>query len=102
MIVVDAQTELRTKKSSIMLQLARESDAQTDFAYKVKKYLYTIKSHPRLQEKYGKACEYLGRLYDQKQPEGMSYEEWVPGTHHRGKGARISAADCQPTAQTEI
>lgn len=76
MIVVDAQTELRTKKSSIMLQLARESDAQTDFAYKVKKYLYTIKSHPRLQEKYGKACEYLGRLYDQKQPEGMSYEEW--------------------------
>lgn len=75
-IVAAAQTELRSKKNSILLELAREEDAGSDFVYKVKKYLYTIKSHPRLQEKYGKCCEYVERLYTQQQPENMSYEEW--------------------------
>ena len=75
-IVAVAQTELRSKKNSILLELAREEDAGSDFVYKVKKYLYTIKSHPRLQEKYGKCCEYVERLYTQQQPENMSYEEW--------------------------
>ena len=75
-IVAAAQTELRSKKNSILLELAREEDAGSDFVYKVKKYLYTIKSHPRLQEKYGKCCEYVERLRTQKQPENMSYEEW--------------------------
>lgn len=75
-IVAAAQTELRSKKNSILLELAREEDAGSDFVYKVRKYLYTIKSHPRLQEKYGKCCEYVERLRTQQQPENMSYEEW--------------------------
>lgn len=75
-IVANAQAELRSRKNSILLELAREEDAGSDFVYKVRKYLYTIKSHPRLQEKYGKCCEYVEQLRTQQQPENMSYEEW--------------------------
>lgn len=101
-IVANAHAELRSRKNSILLELAREEDAGSDFVYKVRKYLYTIKTHPRLQEKYGKCCEYVERLRTQQQPENMSYEEWVTNSHHRGKSPGISEADCKSAAQTQI
>lgn len=71
-----AQEQLRKNRSHILLELSRDRDSSADFTYKVKKYLYDIKSHPRLKEKYVKCCEYINRYYTQKQPEDMSYEEW--------------------------
>lgn len=71
-----AQEQLRKNRSHILLELSRDRDSSADFTYKVRKYLYDIKSHPRLKEKYVKCCEYINRYYTQKQPEDMSYEEW--------------------------
>lgn len=72
----NAQEFFYKNKASIILQLNRESDDNDDFAYKVKRDLYIIKTHPLLKDKYNKCCEYINRYYEQKQPEGMSYEEW--------------------------
>lgn len=71
-----AQESLRKNRSHILLELARDKESSSDFLYQTKKYLYAIKSHPALREKYAKCCEYINRYYTQKQPEGMSYEEW--------------------------
>lgn len=75
-IVADAQAVFQKNRSHILLEIARDSDSSADFLYQVKKYLYAVKSHPILQEKYTKCCEYINRYYTQKQPDGMSYEEW--------------------------
>ena len=74
--LANAQLTFRKNRSHILLELARDRDSSADFLYKVKKYLYTIQTHPNLKEKYVKCCEYLNRFYTQKQPEDMSYEEW--------------------------
>lgn len=75
-IVADAQAVFVKNRSHILLELARDHDSSAEFLYKVKKYLYTIKTHPNLKEKYTKCCEYLNRYYTEKQPESMSYDEW--------------------------
>lgn len=75
-LLQEAQEQLRKNRSHILLELARDKDSSAEFLYKVKRYLYHIKSHPIINEKYVKCCEYLNRYYTQKQPEGMSHEEW--------------------------
>lgn len=76
MFLDDAQRLFRKHRTHILLEIARHQDEMADFSYKVKKYLYVIKSHPNLKEKYVKCCEYLNKFYTQTQPDGMSYEEW--------------------------
>lgn len=75
-VLADAQEMLRKNKSHILLELARDNHSSHEFLYQVKKYLFHIKSNPAIREKYVKCCEYLSKYYTQKQPEGMSYEEW--------------------------
>lgn len=72
----EAQEAFRRNRSHILLEIARDKESSSEFLYKVKKYLYDIKHHPNLREKYVKCCEYLNRYYTQKQPDSMSYEEW--------------------------
>lgn len=74
--VRDAQETFRRNRSHILLEIQRKSDANSEFLYQVKKYLYHIQSHPKLRENYVKCCEYLTRFYNQQQPEDMSWEEW--------------------------
>lgn len=71
-----AQAVFRKNRSHILLELARDKHSTDDFLFTVKKYLYEIKAHPSLCEKYVKCCEYLNRYYTQQCPEGMSWEEW--------------------------
>ena len=73
----EAQEQLHRNRSHILLEIARDKASSSEFLYKVKKYLYDIKHHPNLKEKYVKCCEYLNRFYTQKQPDGMSHEEWA-------------------------
>ena len=61
----------------IVRELAREKDMSDNFQYQVKKMLYHISCHPKLKDSYMKSCEYLYRYCTEKQPEGMSYEEWA-------------------------
>ena len=75
-ILSKAQEIFKKNKNHILLELARDKNSSDDFLYKVKKYLYTIKHHPILKEKYAKCCEYLNKYYTQKRPDDMSYEEW--------------------------
>lgn len=75
-VLTDAQDMLRKNRSHILLELAKDDHSSDEFLYLVKKYLFHIKSNPAIREKYTKCCEYLSKYYNQKQPEGMSYEEW--------------------------
>ena len=77
LILADAQETLRRNRSHILLELARREEKNSEYLYKVKKYLFDIKQHPNLKEKYVKCCEYLNRYYTQEKPEEMSYEEWA-------------------------
>ena len=74
--LAEAKETFRRNRSHILLEIARDKESSDGFLFQVKKYLYTIKHHPNLKEKYVKCCEYLNRYYTQKQPEEMSYEEW--------------------------
>lgn len=74
MCLDEAQELFRKNRSHILLELSQQRDMSGNFMYQVKKYLYAIKSHPVLKEKYVKCCEYLNKFFAQKQPAGMSYE----------------------------
>lgn len=75
-VLADAQEMLKKNRSHILLELAKDDHSSEEFLYQVKKYLFHIKSNPAIREKYVKCCEYLSKYYTQKQPVGMSYEEW--------------------------
>lgn len=75
--LTQAQEYFRSHRSHILLELARDKDSSAEFLYRAKKYLYDIKRHPALKDKYSKCCEILNKFYHQKKPENMSYEEWV-------------------------
>lgn len=67
---------LRKNRSHILLELSRNHATSADFQFQVRKLLYHIKVHPRLNVKYNRCCEYLHQFYTQKQPEQMEYGEW--------------------------
>lgn len=64
----------RTLKVKINAEVTGQDDG---FAYRVKKYLYEIKTHPTIQEKYSAAVAYLHKFETQQCPDGMKYEEWA-------------------------
>lgn len=67
---------MEKNKSHVLLELAREHHASTDFAYQTQKILYQIKAHPATKEQYARCCEYLHRFYTQEKPKDMDYKEW--------------------------
>lgn len=72
------QTRENYRVQAILLT-AKNNQTHTDvnFQYQVKKLLYQIKVHPRLEGKHLKCCEYLERFAKQVQPPNMKYEEWL-------------------------
>ncbi|MEP2277344.1 MAG: helicase-related protein [Reichenbachiella sp.] len=46
------------------------------FSYRVKKYLFEIKTHPLLKLQLSKAEQYINQFHTQVKPEDMSYKEW--------------------------
>ena len=70
------KADLEKNKSHVLLELAKEHSASTDFAYQTQKMLYQIKVHPVTREQYARCCEYLHRFYTQEKPADMDYKEW--------------------------
>lgn len=70
------KANLEQNSSRILLELAKNHPASSEFQYQVQKLLYHIKVHPAVKDRYAKCCEYLHSFYTQKQPEDMSYEQW--------------------------
>jgi hypothetical protein len=68
---------LQEEKAKFKSKLYFENkNVDSSFAYKVNKYLYSIKVNPKINNKYGKAYSYYEQFLTQKQPEDMKYEEW--------------------------
>lgn len=59
-------------RAKITLEIARNTSSEFDF--KIKKYLYEIKTH--LPKYYTKALIYIEQFHNQKPSDNMSYEEW--------------------------
>lgn len=76
-LLSDAKREIEANRYNIQHELAELDGASQLFRYQVNKMLYQISCHPKLKEHYTKCCEYVHRFLHQKQPEGMSYEEWT-------------------------
>lgn len=51
----------------------RNSDG---FHFQIRKYLYEIKKHKALIDKYQRAVAYIHKYQTQEQPEGLKYEDW--------------------------
>lgn len=63
-------------KAKLMNELVRSRNENLEFEYKIKKYLFEIKSQPSLKKYLSKAIGHLDKLKNQKCPEGMSQDEW--------------------------
>lgn len=68
--------EKQKLKNKIMLETLSQGQEKKEFQYKVRKLLFDIKRNAKINKYYSKCEQYLERYYNQKQPEGMSYEEW--------------------------
>lgn len=65
------RTSIRAK---VMLEIARDTSAEFD--YKVKKYLFEIKTQPKIKKLYPKAVTYIQKFHTQKCPDNVEYAEW--------------------------
>lgn len=74
----------RELKKSLKLKLAQEThslvkDEKDKFEYKLSKYLYELRAHPHLREKYEQAVALVAKLRNQKPPENCTwtqFKEW--------------------------
>lgn len=69
-------TEKDKLKAKLMNELVRSRNENSEFEYKIKKYLFEIKSQPSLKKYLPKAIAHLDKLKNQKCPNGMSQDEW--------------------------
>jgi SAM-dependent methyltransferase len=69
-------TEKDKLKAKLMNELVRSRNENSEFEYKIKKYLFEIKSQPSLKKYLPKAISHLDKLKNQKCPNGMSHDEW--------------------------
>lgn len=65
--------ELDSVKSKI---LNNSNESKSGFEAGVKKLLFDIRRNPKTSEFYAKCYAYYEQYINQKQPEGMKYEEW--------------------------
>lgn len=63
-------------KGKLALEAKKEGDEETEFAYRVNKYLFDIKRNPKINKFYSKAEQYVNKYYTQEIPNGMDYKEW--------------------------
>lgn len=75
-ILARPKEDLEKNRSHIILELAKNREADTGFVYTTMKLLYQIKVHPAVKDRYMKCCEYLHKFYTQKRPADMDYKEW--------------------------
>ena len=73
--LTELQESLRAKLHFESLN-NNNTEEEQQFQFKVKKYLFDIRRHPKLIQYYGKCDAYMNKYYTQKMPEGMKYEEW--------------------------
>lgn len=66
-------------KNEARLKLHREliQSENSEFEYKVRKYLYEIKTHKKLHKYLDKALQYVEKFKTQTCPDNMDYETWV-------------------------
>lgn len=83
--IAPAQTFFRKNRRHILLELARDKESSSDFLYQAKKYLFAIKSHPFLKDKYQKCIELLEKFYHQQKPDDMKWEDWCKVRLTEGK-----------------
>lgn len=86
LFVAEARERMRKNRARAKLVLAGSENS--DFVYRVRKMLYQIKTNPKTKEKYSKCMEYIYRFENQKQPDGMKYEDWLK---HRITEAKVIA-----------
>ncbi|BAX25548.1 helicase [Tenacibaculum phage pT24] len=68
---------LRKIKSSLRAKTMTEIKSDdSEFEYKVRKYLYEFRTHKNLQYYYAKAQALIEKFNTQKRPDGMEWEEW--------------------------
>lgn len=70
----------KSEKHSIRLKLVQEamSSSSKDFEYKLKKYLYEIKTQPALNKHYDKSIAYVEKYRNQTAPtDQKEYEKWM-------------------------
>lgn len=70
--------ECKKVRRSMAVKLRSEmlEKYDSDFIYKMNKYLYEIKVHPKLKDYIANSLAYIDKFENQKCPENMSYEEW--------------------------
>ncbi|BBI90793.1 helicase [Tenacibaculum phage PTm5] len=69
--------DLRAVKSTLKAKTLSEIKSDdSDFSYRVKKYLYEFKTHKNLQYYSSKAEALIEKFNTQNKPEGMEYKEW--------------------------
>lgn len=71
----------RTQRQALRLKLRRETnsllyDEERDFQRKIDKYLYEIKTHPHLRDKYDKAVALVTKFRNQIPQEQMPYTQY--------------------------
>jgi SAM-dependent methyltransferase len=74
--------EAKEVKKNIRLKLHQETSGKlsaeaVEFEYRLKKYLYEIKTHKHLREHYPKALALVSKFRNQKPPAGCSNEEYA-------------------------
>lgn len=70
----------REMRKSLKLKLHQESSAEAKaeeeaFKYRLKKYLFELKTHPHLQKHYNKSVALVTKFYNQQPPENCTSEE---------------------------
>lgn len=76
--------EAREAGKAVRMKLRREADemtqrAEREFQYKIDKYLFELKTHPRLRKHYNKSVALVSGFRNQKPPTHCTvaeYEEW--------------------------
>jgi trans-aconitate methyltransferase len=69
--------EKEAVKNKIFFENVKQNAEGEEFQYKVNKLLFDIKRNPKINKHYGKAEQYVQRLYTQQKPEGMEVVEWM-------------------------
>lgn len=75
-VIAPAQAFFRKDRKHILLELAKDKESSSDFLYQTKKYLFAIKNHPLLKDKYQKCIALLEKFYHQQKPDDMKWEDW--------------------------
>jgi len=78
------QVERHQMRAKLRSELLQSEDKE--FEYKMRKYLYEIKTHKAISKNYQKAISYLERFKTQKCPDGMEFSEWYKNHRITEKG----------------